>query len=474
MTGPERPAGAPERRGTRERVDRFYASVRAIVRFWVWFFFRRVDVRHPERLPASGAVLLCINHPNNLIDSLLVGAVVRRKVHYMATAALFRHALLARFLRACGVIPVYRKADDPDKMSRNVDAFAACYAAFDDDRVVAIYPEGTTHAESRVQRIKTGAARIALGYEVARPGRLTLVPIGLTFETRKSFRGRVLVSFGEPLAVASYRDAYASDPVKAVDELTDVIQWAMEREVVHVERIESSALVRAVEEIYRGNLERALADDQGVGPRQIDPVRLSRSIVDAVAHFKTRDPERVERLWQQIQGYRATLSAFRMRDEAVRTYLERRPARRRALGSWRAVAGFPFFVYGAAVNALPFYVPREVARRMARKETDYATIRLLASIVAFPVFWALETWAVWRLAGAGWAIAFALSLPLTGTIAYAYQVGAGRLRRHARLSALLLTRGPEARRLLAERETIVEELDRARRDWLAATKGSSF
>lgn len=474
MTGPERPAVAPERRGTRERVDRFYASVRAIVRFWVWFFFRRVDVRHPERLPASGAVLLCINHPNNLIDSLLVGAVVRRKVHYMATAALFRHALLARFLRACGVIPVYRKADDPDKMSRNVDAFAACDAAFDDDRVVAIYPEGTTHAESRVQRIKTGAARIALGYEVARPGRLTLVPIGLTFETRKSFRGRVLVSFGEPLAVASYRDAYASDPVKAVDELTDVIQWAMEREVVHVERIESSALVRAVEEIYRGNLERALADDQGVGPRQIDPVRLSRSIVDAVAHFKTRDPERVERLWQQIQGYRATLSAFRMRDEAVRTYLERRPARRRALGSWRAVAGFPFFVYGAAVNALPFYVPREVARRMARKETDYATIRLLASIVAFPVFWALETWAVWRLAGAGWAIAFALSLPLTGTIAYAYQVGAGRLRRHARLSALLLTRGPEARRLLAERETIVEELDRARRDWLAATKGSSF
>ena len=46
------------------------------------------------------------------------------------------------------------------------------------------------------------------------------------------------------------------------------------------------------------------------------------------------------------------------------------------------MAGFPIFLYGAAVNALPYYVPRWLAHRMARKETDYATIRLLASVVA--------------------------------------------------------------------------------------------
>ncbi len=37
-----------------------------------------------------------------------------KKVHYLATAALFRNPLLARLLVALGVIPVYRKADDPD------------------------------------------------------------------------------------------------------------------------------------------------------------------------------------------------------------------------------------------------------------------------------------------------------------------------------------------------------------------------
>src|SRR4249920_3078928 len=163
--GPESPPA--------ETTDRFYRVVRAIGRFWVWFFFKRVDVRHLERVPASGPVLLCCNHPNNLIDSLVVGVVLPRKVHYMATAALFRNRLMARFLHSIGAIPVYRREDDPDKMDRNVGAFAACHAAFDAGQVVAIYPEGTTHSEARVQRIKTGAARIALAYEAQWPRALS-------------------------------------------------------------------------------------------------------------------------------------------------------------------------------------------------------------------------------------------------------------------------------------------------------------
>src|SRR5262245_6068161 len=97
-----------------DRADALYTAVRLVARFWLWFFFRSVDVRHPERVPAIGPVLLCINHPNNFIDSLVVGAAIPRKVHYLATAALFRHLLIGRFLRACGAIPVYRRQDDPD------------------------------------------------------------------------------------------------------------------------------------------------------------------------------------------------------------------------------------------------------------------------------------------------------------------------------------------------------------------------
>src|SRR5438128_6431778 len=447
--------------------DRFYTAVRLVVRFWLWFCFKPVDVRHPERVPADGPVLLCINHPNNLIDSLVVATALRRKVHFLAASAMFRNPLVARFLRACGAIPIYRKEDDPDKLDPNAKAFATCFQALERGRLIAIYPEGTTHAEARVQRLKSGAARIALGHEAARPGELSLVPVGLTFEARKSFLGRVLVSFGEPIPVAPYRHAHREDPSKAVDGLTRAIQGAMEAETVHLEPIEATELIRAVEELYRGGLMNDLSTTRGLDAWPVDPLGLSRAIVEAVSYFTARDPERMERLWQRIQGYRALLAEHHVTDEAVHARLRRPLRRERIRRSWEAVVGFPFFVYGAVVNGLPYLIPRWLAHRLARKETDYATVRFLASIAAFPLFWTLETWVVGQLSGAAGAAAFALSLPLTGVVAYRYLVGAGRLRSRLRFGVLALTREPAARCLMAERETINAELERAQADYLA-------
>ena len=459
-----------------ERMDGFYRAVRAVARFWLWFFFKAVDVRRPERVPREGPVLLCINHPNNFIDSLVVGAAVRRKVHYLATAGLFENPLVARFLLAAGAIPVWRKQDERTHAStdKNAETFAACAAAFEHGALIAIYPEGTTHAEARVQRLKTGAARIALAWEAAHPRTLAMVPVGLTFEARKSFRARVLVSFGARLPLHAYADAYREDPVKAVDALTRHLQEAMEAEVVNVERIDDARLLQAIETLYRDVLARAVMDARGVGPRGVDRVRLSRSIVEAIGWFKAREPARVEAIWQRIRTYRALLAQYHLRDETVRARLERLPARHRIMYSWDAVVGFPFFLYGTLVNLLPYLVPRWLAQHLARKETDYATVRLLASIVAFPVFWGLQTWLVLRAAGGLVAALFALSLPLSGLIAYRYLAGAGRFGSRLRFAVLTATQSAAARRLVAEREAIVAELERATAEWLTATKGSSF
>lgn len=98
------------------------------------------------------------------------------------------------------------------------------------------------------------------------------------------------------------------------------------------------------------------------------------------------------------------------------------------------------------MNFLPYYLPGWLAGRMSRRPTDYVTIRLLASVVAFPLLWALETAHVGWVAGLRWALAFFLSLPLGGLVAYRYLVGTGRLCHRLRFGVLLLTRAQEARR----------------------------
>jgi hypothetical protein len=244
----------------------------------------------------------------------------------------------------------------------------------------------------------------------------------------------------------------------------------METQVVHVDRIDAAEVVHAVEDLYRDELARQLRADSGLSPEAIDLFRLSRTIVEAVAHFKTRDPERVARIWERIQHYRASLAEHRVRDQAVSARLTPGARTHGVRASGWAALGLPVFAYGAAVNAIPYLVPRWLAHAFARKETDYATIRLLASIVAFPVCWGLETWLVSRVAGPGWAIAFAASLPSTGLAAYHYLRGLSRLRARLGFAALALTHRQAAARLLVERRIILEDLERAKTDFLARTE----
>jgi len=95
-------------------------------------------------------------------------------------------------------------------------------------------------------------------------------------------------------------------------------------------------------------------------------------------------------------------------------------------------------------------------------------------MVALPLWWGLETWIVARLLGPVAGLVFLLTLPVSGVLAYRYWVGAGRLRSRLRFSALALTREHAARRLTSERQALIDELERAKNDYLAATKGSSF
>src|SRR5262249_43714565 len=163
------------------------------------------------------------------IDSLLVGTILPRKVHYLANASLFRNRILGHLLLRVGAIPVYRRHDDASRADLNREMFDASRRALLAGEVLAIYPEGTTHAETRVQRIRTGAARIALDYERARAAdpaqhlpALSIIPVGLSFEARKAFRGRVLVAFGSPLPAPAPVPKAPGDGA-AVQALTDGI-----------------------------------------------------------------------------------------------------------------------------------------------------------------------------------------------------------------------------------------------------------
>ena len=245
--------------------------------------------------------------------------------------------------------------------------------------------------------------------------------------------------------------------------------------MVNVRRLDTATLIRAVEELYRGELVRELHDERGLALRQIDTIRLSRAIAEAAQYFAEREPERVEALWQHIQGYRALLHDYRVRDEAVRERLARPGCAPDSAAARARRSPFPSFSTGWSSMGCPISCRAGSAAASRRRR------RTTPPRGSCPAWWpsrcsgALETWLVWRLGGAD----------LGGLLrALAPALGAPRL-------SLSRRRRPPAQPPPSGRpwrwcavsprpaswtraQEIIAELERAKNDFLSATHGSSF
>lgn len=202
-----------------------------------------------ERVPRRGPVLLVANHPNSLVDPLLVCAAAHRPVRFLAKAPLFGDLKTGWMVRSVGAIPVYRRKDDPALMDRNADMFRAAHDALGAGSAVGIFPEGESHSEPALVPLRTGAARILLGTLWSFGIRAPVVPVGLVFYDKTIFRSPALVAVGEPVPWEDLGNRGAEDP-EAVRALTARIDAALREVTLNLERWEDRPLVETAVAVW--------------------------------------------------------------------------------------------------------------------------------------------------------------------------------------------------------------------------------
>ncbi|SHI41681.1 1-acyl-sn-glycerol-3-phosphate acyltransferases [Hymenobacter daecheongensis DSM 21074] len=454
----------------------FYTVMKPVVQVALRVFFRRLEIRRRERLELPGPMLIVSNHPNTLMDPLVVAANRRQPIAFLAKSTFFKNPVSRAIFTSGNCIPIYRRQDaesgdagiSPEELARrNEAAFGQCYDYFDKGGVIQIFPEGTSVSERRLRPLKTGAARISLGAEARHDFRLGLriLPIGINYFDPSRFRSDVFVNVGQPIVVADYAAAYRADPEAAAAALTEEIRRRLERRLIITRDAAEDELVQQVERTFGEHL---VPDDEET---LYDNFLLSRTLLEAVLYFEQHAPGRLTELRELLRQYLHTLGRLRLTDEALEASKGHGQRWTRAtVSALKLVLGLPLYLYGLLNNYLPYILPSLIAKRATKDLEFVAPIMMVTGILTFGLCYAAQIGLVHHFTQSWlWTTLYGLSLPPAGFYALSYWNSlAARLRR---LRALRLFRTQPAvmEKLLLQRAAILGLLSELREAYLTAT-----
>lgn len=378
--------------------------------------FRTVEVTGADRIPRDQPLVIVANHFNGLVDAVLLAVIIRGLPRFVAKGTLWRSPVVRPLLALAGLVPVSRPEDHDDDRVDNATLFGRAHDILRRAGTLVIFPEGTTHDRLELQRVRTGAARIALGAWDTGVDGVTIVPIGLTFDDKLALRSRVLARVGQPIQVQRWTARWARnhgvDPVAATADdhdtviaLTEAIRTRLVETTPRYDDVLDRAMLnRAADVRLRSDLR---------APEQIVPMagreRLAQAIADA--------PDDARRSVLDALGtYQVQLDLLHLRDEHLVPRVRARWLLRKVAGLalYLAVLGV-VVVAGVAVNLLPTLLTAMAGRRPAAPVTK-GTVRVLTALLIFPL-----TWLVLAIVAPvrGWlpTVLIFLACPVAGAVA---------------------------------------------------------
>jgi hypothetical protein len=363
----------------------------------------------------------------------------------------------------------------------NESTFARCREALLGGEAIALFPEGTSHSDPQMRPFKTGAARIALAAaspgEDGRPGApLAIVPVGLSYDQKATFRSSALVTVGPALDLGPFVAAFSRASHATVEALTEEIRRSLDRVVLQAHTAE---LLQGVTALARWTTPATSA--AGRAARQARAQALTEALGESADADAASNPSKAVTAPRARLG--AAVERVRLYASTLRRLGVRNPwALEVELVTWQAttvavarlLAALPFAIAGALLGWIPYRLAGIVAKRITAEEDVLGTVKLIAGFVFLLVAWTAEaTAATWvaarssseRLAHASAALPLAV-VPLAlvalgiggGYLALCVEEWAREARAALRYAVLRHRRPATIARLVAKRQALVDEV----------------
>jgi 1-acyl-sn-glycerol-3-phosphate acyltransferase len=328
----------------------------------------------------EGPRLIVANHFGGLVDAIVAVRALGGLPHIVAKSTLFKRLPLRIALRLLGVVPVYRRADHAD-LAKNVSSFDEVASVLTKGRTVLIFPEGTVTDAEELQKVRTGAARMALAAIEAGAENLEIIPLGITYEDKVSARSRVLVEVGVPTTEDEVRGLPVADPVaESNHQLVREVNGLIERRLRAVAP-EFGSLVRkrtmmlAADIHLRTTMTKTFAE-----PSMSEQRTVAQQLGYATSEAADGELAAVGR-------YQLALTACGLEDHQVQPKPTASSLARLVLKkSLVLLVIAPFALVGLTANLVPILLVVAVGA-LVKEPVTKGTARVIAGLVAFPVAW---------------------------------------------------------------------------------------
>lgn len=185
--------------------SKLYRILRPLIVIFVKVFLRPKFIGL-KNIPKSNNFILAGNH-TSILDPLLLITSTKKSIHFLAKDELWKGPKKIIF-NNLGLIPVNRREKDPEAISLAEDYLLH-------NRVIGIFPEGTTEKGRGLLPFKFGAVKMA------KETNCKIIPFAIKGKYRL-FSKDLTITFGKPMTISNEL------LVKANNDLTQTVTELLE------------------------------------------------------------------------------------------------------------------------------------------------------------------------------------------------------------------------------------------------------
>lgn len=152
-------------------------------------------VHFDEATSYTAPKIIASNHPNSFFDAIVIAVKYPKPIHFLARGDAFNKPLVANFLNALQLIPIYRLSEGKSNLIKNEDTFKRCISLFKENKTILIFSEGLCINEWKLRSLKKGTARLALLALNEGVDNLQIQPTNLNYSSFSKNPKKVLINF---------------------------------------------------------------------------------------------------------------------------------------------------------------------------------------------------------------------------------------------------------------------------------------